>query len=486
MSGRRMTSRAMARTVWLALVVAGPVIVSAMVIGGPDGQGQAGDARMIKTAATVEVDGPLAFSLPDPALTWPALADVFAGNRLFTALWTAPPNPVLPDLDGLGPLFNADSCAACHVRNGRGTPPDESGPILAQPDDRFTPDTAAGYGMLARLPTDDIRAIPSSAYGSQIQDRAIADHPGLLPEGRVHIVWRESTGRFADGTPFRLRHPLVRVETPAPPPLPSGVPLSLRAAPAVIGVGYLDTLPSEIITRRADPDDRDGDGISGRAAWLEDASGRPRLGRFGWKASEPDLTSQIAAALLGDMGLTSSRRPGPVCTASQAACLAASDGGRPEVSDHQIALIGTYLAGLAVPARRDTDSPLVRSGESLFHSIGCAACHVPDPAADHPARPAEGGALPYTDLLLHDMGAGLDDGVAEGAARSGEWRTPPLWGVGRQFDVNMHTNYLHDGRARNLTEAIIWHDGEGGTARRAFMALPAADRAALLAFLASL
>jgi CxxC motif-containing protein (DUF1111 family) len=213
------------------------------------------------------------------------------------------------------------------------------------------------------------------------------------------------------------------------------------------------------------------------------------LGRFGWKANQPSIEQQSAGAFLGDIGLTSPLFPEQNCTAVQEACRAAPTGGDPEVDQEKIDAVTFYARYLAVPARRDADDSTVRHGEALFAAIGCASCHfttlVTGDLDDAPALSAQ-RIHPYTDLLLHDMGTDLADDRPDYEADGREWRTPPLWGLGLIATVNRHTLLLHDGRARGVAEAILWHGGEGETARETFRNLPREDRAALVRFLESL
>jgi CxxC motif-containing protein (DUF1111 family) len=273
--------------------------------------------------------------------------------------------------------------------------------------------------------------------------------------------------------------------------------LSPRVAQPMIGLGLLEAIPEADLLARADPEDADGDGISGRPnlAWSETA-GRVAMGRFGWKAGQARIAEQAAAAMAGDIGVSNPLAPFPAgdCTPAQPDCMAAPTGASPQFASLEapgevMDLIDYYSRHLAVPARRDVGAPEVLAGKRLFYEAGCIACHTPKHAtARDAADPALRGQLiwPYTDLLLHDLGDGLADGRPEGVADGQEWRTAPLWGIGLTETVNGHTYFLHDGRARNLTEAILWHGGEAEAAKERFRLMPPADRAALLAFLGSL
>lgn len=416
------------------------------------------------------------FALPAPTLDPKQLREFNFGNRLFNTNWTVAPASS-DGFDGLGPTFNRVSCSACHLRDGRGRPPrDEETELLS---------------MLVRLsiPGSDQHGGPKPHpdYGDQLNDRAI---PGVPAEGRVEIVYEERTGTYADGTPYSLRAPRVTLHDPAFAPFDDSLLLSPRTAQHMPGVGLLEAVPEADIVAREDADDRDGDGISGRAnrVWNPIAQ-RTELGRFGWKANAATLMHQTAAAAHGDIGLTSSAFPQQNCTPAQTACNAAPSGGTPELSDMFLERIVFYLRTLAVPARRAPERSEVVRGENVFKEMNCGSCHVPNLRTAPDATPAilaDQLFAPYTDLLLHDMGDGLADGRPDFLADGREWRTPPLWGIGMFSVVNDHTNYLHDGRARNLEEAILWHGGEAAAAQRAFVEADAESRRALIAFLESL
>ena len=433
-----------------------------------------------------------AFSMPSATLSFAERGEFFVGNGLFRRNWVVAPAST-DSADGLGPLYNARSCQRCHLKDGRGHPP-------SGPDD-------STVSMLLRLsvPPSDGRerrrlasfaaaTIPEPVYGGQLQDLSV---PGLSAEGRLEIVYRETPVTFADGTKAFLRAPRYRIADPRYGPLHPDTMVSPRVAPPMIGLGLLEAIAEEDIAARADPFDGDGDGISGRVnrAWSP-AGQRLAVGRFGWKAGTATVADQAAAAMSGDIGVSNPLAPHPWgdCTAAQTACIGAVHGDSArhegfEASAEIMDAIVFYSRHLAVPARRDADSPVVLAGKALFYDIGCTACHTPKHATrrDWPETGLAGQLIwPYTDLLLHDMGEGLADGSPEGAASGREWRTAPLWGIGLTETVNGHTFFLHDGRARNLTEAVLWHGGEAAGAREAFRTLPANDRAALLAFLNSL
>lgn len=390
------------------------------------------------------------------------------GNNFFNDNWVIAPAST-EGRDGLGPIFNAQSCSTCHFRDGRAQPPEG-------PDD-------PERGLLVRLSVlDGDEAVPHPTYGEQFQDRAIPDVP---VEGSVEITYVEREGTYADGTPYSLAVPTYTLLDADGQPLGDDVLVSARIAPAMFGVGLLELVPEEDVLAHADPDDADGDGISGRAAVLPDGE----LGRFGWKALEPTVESQNAAAFRADIGVTTPLTPEQPCTDQQPECLAAPNGGEPEVDEQKLSRVTFYARTLAVPARRDVGAPATDRGEELFEATGCSACHLTEMRtgpSDTAEALSEQTIRPYTDLLLHDMGDDLADDRPEGAADGREWRTPPLWGIGLVETVNGHTRFLHDGRARSIEEAVLWHGGEAESAQERFVALDADDRRALLAFLESL
>lgn len=354
--------------------------------------------------------------------------NVKVGEALFERLWASSPASTTSS-DGLGPLYSARSCAACHPAQGLGQSPK----------------------LIARLTP------PDPVYGRQIQTHAVA---GLPAEAQLDPGWEphEITLR---GETFVLRRPQPSLGALAHGPLAATTRMGLRQAPVLHGMDALDQIPDAAIIANADPDDTDHDGIAGRASWLPDG----RLGRFGWQANEPDLRTQTASAFSTDLGLGTPEFPDPWgdCTATQTTCRTAPHGGIPEIGDQVMALLDEFLR--AVPAPQPT------APSALFTQTGCAGCHLP----------SLGGVPAYTDLLLHDMGPDLAD-----AGGASQWRTAPLWGLGLTDPRPARTTYLHDGRARSVQEAILWHDGEAAHARDNFLTLSASDRAELVAFLESL
>ncbi|WP_434456690.1 c-type cytochrome [Stutzerimonas urumqiensis] len=423
-----------------------------------------------------------AFSLPSANLPPLRRLDFSVGNSFFRNPWVIAPATTTAR-DGIGPLMNTNACQNCHIKDGRGHPPG--------------PDAASSVSMLVRvsIPADEqhqamlerLGNVPEPVYGGQLQDMA---NPGVEPEVRIRVDYRPVEVELDDGTPITLRDPELKLDQLAYGPLHPQAQLSARVAPPMIGLGLLEAIPEAAILANADPDDQDGDGISGRAnrVWNTRTQSTD-LGRFGWKAGVPALEQQNAQAFASDMGLTSALATLDDCTEAQLACRAAAHGGTPEVSDKLLDAVTFYTRNLGVPARRNVDDAEVLRGKSLFHQAGCAKCHVPTfTTAAEGVEPelANQTIRPYTDLLLHDMGEGLADHRPEFIANGREWRTPSLWGIGLTEAVSGHTQFLHDGRARNLLEAILWHGGEAEQAREAVMAFDRDERAALLAFLESL
>jgi len=329
---------------------------------------------------------------------------------------------------------------------------------------------------------------PVPGYGDQLQDRGIA---GVPAEGRALITYDEVNGQYTDGTGYSLRKPTVSFVDLAFGELPADVRTSPRVASPVIGLGLLEAVPEASLHALADPDDEDGDGISGRVNIVWDAVNQTEaVGRFGWKANAPSLRHQNAAAALGDMGITTPVFGEDLCEPMQKTCsaIAREVADSPELLSSFFDPLIRYTQLVAVPRQRDADNPDVQRGAATFRGLGCASCHVPTlkTGASELAELAEQVIHPFSDLLLHDMGEGLADNRPDFQASGREWRTPPLWGIGLTEAVGGFQLYLHDGRARSLAEAILWHDGEAAQAKQAFRTLPAAQREELFAFLGSL
>lgn len=424
---------------------------------------------------TVFIRSADAFGQPFANLTHEEIRKFQIGNSLNRSNWVAAPSSTTAR-DGLGPLFNASACASCHARDGRGLPFNSAG----------QPTQALLFRLSVRNAADEI--VPEPTYGGQLQHQAIA---GVQPEGRVKIEYEEITGQYPDGTTYRLRKPTYRIEDPGYGPLDPDVMISPRIAPHMAGIGLLDAVEEATLLQNADPDDADGDGISGRPNYVYDVrKGEKRIGKFGWKANEPTAEQQVASAFVNDIGITSSIFPQETLSETQLKWHPnLPNGGNPELEESALEDVVFYVRTLAIPARRDWDTKEVLQGKQLFGQIGCTSCHVPKLTTGPDAQPsylANQVIRPYTDLLLHDMGEGLADGRPDGLANEREWRTAPLWGIGLQKVTNKHSFFLHDGRARNLEEAILWHGGEAEKAKDNFKALSQQDRERVILFIESL
>jgi CxxC motif-containing protein (DUF1111 family) len=391
------------------------------------------------------------------------------GDGQFNQTFVSAPAPINP---GLGPVFNNVSCTSCHIGDGRGKAPVAGEQLLSLLLRISVPGTDAHGGPA-----------PVPGFGGQLQQRSIF---GTTAESAVAISWNETTTALADGTVVSLRAPAFAFPTPYIP-MPPDMMVSARIAPPVFGLGLLEAIDEGSIRARADESDADGDGISGKVNEVWDiVQGRSALGRFGWKAEQPTLLQQSAAAYNEDMGITNPLFP-LESTHGQL-----QDDGRNddvELTDSVLHAVAFYVRTLAVPARRRTQDPQVRNGERIFNDAGCAACHSPQQRTGVNvafAPVSDQRIAPYTDLLLHDMGEGLADHRPTFRADGSEWRTPPLWGIGLTLAVNGHQNFLHDGRARSILEAVLWHGGEAQRSADAVRSMSGEERTALLTFLASL
>lgn len=450
-------------------------------------------------AATVRLrDDADAFSLPSGNTSFEGELDFKVGNGLFRKLWVSSPSSTLAS-DGLGPLYNSRGCQNCHLKDGRGHPPEIAGNPGGSMFLRLSipaPEDAAASEIedyLASIGQDITPTRPDPVYGGQLQDLSVQ---GIPAEGRMRITYDEIRIPLSGGETANLRKPSYSIDNPAYGPLRDDLMISPRVAPQMIGLGLLEAIPAADILAGADPEDADGDGISGRAqiAWSE-RHDAPMLGRFGWKAGMPTIEEQSASALAGDIGISNPLHPDGWgdCTGAQTACVKAphgdGDARGTEIDAEGLDLVTFYSRNLGVPERREVDDSVILRGKQVFHETGCADCHRPKfVTARLEDRPEQSFQLiwPYTDMLLHDMGEGLADDRPEGLASGREWRTPPLWGLGLTEQVNGHSLFLHDGRARSLLEAVLWHGGEAEPARDRVISMPPGDRAALIRFVESL
>jgi len=415
-----------------------------------------------------------AFTQPADNLNPRDFARFFSGDTLFNTNWVSA-SSVVNGRDGLGPLFNTRSCSSCHFKDGRGEPPS----LGEVPD---------GFLVRVSLPRKDTKGAPKPhpIYGNQISVRAL---PKAKPEARVSIEYEHVNGSYPDGTSFSLLKPAIKMDNWG-----YGVPgrllESARVASAVYGLGLLDAIADEAILAQADPDDWDGDGISGRVNRVWSPSKEEHsIGKYGWKANKATLIDQTAGAFQGDIGITSSLFPDENHSLKHLDPIAFPSGGSPEIESRNLEDVVFYLKTLAPPASRFKNLESYESGKELFEVAKCSSCHTPQfqTREDYSIQALAGQTIyPYTDLLLHDMGDGLADNRPHFEANGKEWRTPPLWGIGLIPTVNGHSRLLHDGRARNIEEAILWHSGEAEPSKEVYMNLPRNERQQLIDFVRSL
>ncbi len=444
------------------------------------GQDGVDEATLSAGSFTIKRFDRQAFSEPAPVLTHKQRHIFMVGRNVFNRQWAA-----ITSLNGdwgLGPTFIADRCSACHVNTGRGSPP-------ASADEQL-------LSVLVRLsiPGTDEHGGPKPHpnYGDQFQNRSmdgrnvdLAYAGAPVPnEADLFLDWEEQTVAFADGETVTLRKPKLRIENLKFGELGNDIMMSLRMAQPLVGIGFFDAVPEEAILSIAEK--QRAQNFNGRPNRVWDAvNKRMALGRYGWKANVPSLKQQIAAAALGDMGVNSNLFPQQNCPPVQTICAKQLPGNFPEIIDHEIDAVELWLQGLAVPARRDVNDPEVRRGAQLFTKAQCAVCHVPDlKTGKFPklSQLSDQAFHAYTDMLLHDMGDELADGRPDFEAGVRDWRTPALWGLGLSQTVSGSTAMLHDGRARNVTEAILWHGGEAEGSRELFRIMRKMDRDALVKF----
>jgi CxxC motif-containing protein (DUF1111 family) len=450
---------------------------------------QSFEARPGGAATTRATSTENAFSQPSGNIPFEDQLTFRVGNGLFRKLWVSSPSSTLAS-DGLGPLYNARSCQRCHIKDGRGHPPE--GPNGNSISMLLKVSVADTIPDLMHEIEDYFATLPEPTYGRQLQDFSMAGHPA---EYRLQITYEEIAVPLSGDDVAYLRSPTYTAADLGYGPLHRGAMISPRVAPQMIGLGLLEAIPAADILALADPDDHDNDGISGRPniVWSTEFD-QPMLGRFGLKAGSPTVREQSAAAFAGDIGISNPIFPDAWgdCTQNQAACRSAPHGDRDdrvfEIDTLGLDLVTFYSRNLGVPMRRDVDTFDVLRGKDVFYKTGCTSCHQPAFVTHRLSdRPEQSFQLiwPFTDMLLHDMGPGLADNSPEGRATGTEWRTPPLWGIGRTAQVSGHTYFLHDGRARSLLEAILWHGGEAQAQRDAVTTMDPDDRKALITFLES-
>jgi CxxC motif-containing protein (DUF1111 family) len=366
-------------------------------------------------------------------------------------------NPVYTEMVGLlGPHYSNVSCVSCHVNNGRALPPAIGAPMIQS---------------LVRVGSD-ASGTPDPVLGSILSPQS---QNGPPPDSVVISSYTTINGTYADGTTYQLQKPNYTFSPYTP------AYYSVRLAPQLVGIGLLEAISENTVQMLADQDNAGTNGIAGHLQTVTDPqTGQLRMGRFGYKAGKARISEQIAGALNLDMGVTTSIYP----TRNNE-----TNSGPVEFADSDLTNWIRYVSCLGVNARRSLTDTQCLQGEQLFISANCVQCHTPTMVTSsyHPFAELRNQTIhPYTDLLLHDMGPGLADNMGEGNATGSEWRTPPLWSIGLTPGVSGGEAYLHDGRARTLEEAILWHGGEATASQQAFVNMSATNRAALIAFLQSL
>ena len=455
----------------------------------------------------ISISSAESYSKPSSNLTASRKGSFFIGNAFFRQPWVVAPAST-DSRDGLGALFNVAACQSCHIKDGRGHAPmnadDDADSLLIRLAMPATTDQ-----QRQQLQDSLIEKIAHPMYGGQLQDRGIQ---GVPAEAKVTVQWADKPITFADGHVETLRAPTFTLDNPGYGAFDKELMLSPRIALPMIGLGLLEQIPDEDIKKQAITANKNSpnEGISGKFNWVMDPqTSKQALGRFGWKAGQTKLITQNQSAFNEDMGLTSNIRPHESCMPAQTACLSATTGadeqgnGKPpvEVNDDVAKFVEFYTRNLAVPHRRHADDKQVLAGKKRFYDMGCQSCHTPRyqlPKTDDDHLEQHGQVIyPYTDLLLHDMGDDLADRTVAGKlpprdaqveflASSYEWRTPALWGIGLAKTVDSQATFLHDGRARTLMEAVLWHGGEAKKQQQQVLKLDKQGRDELNAFLKSL
>ena len=417
--------------------------------------------------------------------------DFHIGEGVFQKFWVPSPSSTTAS-DGLGPLFNTRSCNNCHRNNGRGHAPEAgiSGASIPSFMVRF----GKTYEHYNEPSTYIYPNIGDPNYGGQLQGQS---SPGILPEGDFHLSYETKIVTLGDGSKVSLRKPTLHWISLHYGPLQKDTGITLLNSPPLIGMGLLDNIPDKTIIDAADPLDKDNDGISGKVSWLPSTQGRsPTVGRFGYKASTPSVSVQNQLAFNTDLGLSTQHFPAPSgdCTPLQTECMQSPNGnsvhlGNLEVDEQQSRLVDLYVSLAAPPAMRNLSEPDFLDGKDIFMASGCASCHTPKMTTDNQSSfhvLKNRTFYPFTDMLLHDMGAELSAGFPSYSATPQEWRTAPLWGLGLSEQVSGRVGFLHDGRARTIEEAILWHGGEAEQSQQAYKRLSKEYRQKLIYFLESL
>lgn len=396
------------------------------------------------------------------------------GKSFFRIPWVEAPSATTAR-DGLGPLFNANTCTSCHPNNAY--------------TNVFTQNGEVNRAMVVRLSIPSNNSlehksfeltsgfVPDPMYGSQLSINGTKDVPY---EGQLKISYSSKMIEYADGTKVKLHVPHYELTNLNYKELHKDIRVSVRKAPALVGLGIIEQINEKEILANVDPDDKNNDGIRGVANFVYSIKDKKMvLGKYTYKASAPTLKQQIASAFHNDMSLTTTYFPFENCTSAQKECLNAKKARDAiDVPDLRLDAIDFYLKNLKVPVVEEKNE----RGKALFLQIGCASCHAPSMKLKDGTT-----AHVYSDFLLHDMGEELSDGRSEFNAKATMWRTTPLWGINTyKYAVGGQVEYLHDGRAKSLEEAILWHGGEALKTKETFMQLTKQQRDDLIEYLGEL
>lgn len=450
---------------------------------------------------TVSIQPFPSFMQPAKNLPQEKRPDFHAGKALAHQPWVKAPT-ITTARDGLGPVYNARTCLMCHINGGRGRMPDTDKEMLM-----------SAFLRLSLPGRDEIHGVvPEPIYGDQLQSQSVAlshqlrtnvtpqelEHREVAPEAYVFVDWQKRVFSYPDGEQLDLRYPKVVIKNMGYGEFHANTLMGLRNAPPLQGVGLLDMINPEDIDANVDPDDRDEDGVSGRLNQTWDfEAGETVPGRFGLKANKSSVRMQTAGAFAHDMGISNPIFPQQPCTDAQLLCQQTPNGNDDpegnsksvELPESLLTLVVNFTKSLGVPARRNENDDEVIKGRALFYQTGCHQCHTPSyvtQESEEFSHLSNQTIWPYTDLLLHDMGADLADNRPDYLASGAEWRTPPLWGVGLSKSVNGSDHLLHDGRAQGVEAAIVWHGGEAETIKQKFVNLGSDKRRALVKFVESL
>ena len=432
-----------------------------------------------------QVENKNSFSLSSRNLEEHMRINFLVGNALFERMWEDSSISKNIAKDGLGPFFSARSCESCHINDGRGHIP------LTNKEDKIS--VVIQISQNIAQSNDYIKNIEDDIYGGQISEFAVKD---VLKEADIIIDYKYSLEMYEDGRVVELRRPIIKIDNLNYGDFNESTTFSARIAQPMIGLGLIEHISDQSLLMNEDINDTNNDGVSGKANKVWDIENEKlAIGRFGWKAAQPSVYQQTADAFYHDMGLSNKLYSNPFnCTSKQVECAKAISGNSEEyddleVSNDQLDLVTFYSSQLGVPARRSINAENVKKGKEIFFALNCNSCHVESFTTGDSGSHANLNnqiIYPYSDFLLHDMGESLSDGVSEFFAQGSEWRTPPLWGIGLTNIVSEEYGYLHDGRARTIEEAILWHGGEANEIIQNYKKLKKSEVNQLLSFINSL